>query len=481
MSMELVKAEQAPEQQQVAIPDVLPVLPLPDMVVFPYMIVPLFVNRERSAKAVDQALSENRMILLVSQKTANVDDPKAEDLHEFGTVSVIMRMLKLPDGRVRILVQGFSRAHVEYYDESKPYLTAKVQPKTEPQVTPDSVELEAMIRNAKSSLEKMVSLGKNISPDLVAIASNLDDPARLSDLIASNLDLKVDKAQEVLELIDPVERLRRVHALMAKEIEVLEIQNDINTQARGEMDKSQREFYLRQQMKAIQQELGEGNELQEEIEQYRKKIKKAKMPSEVTEEAERQLGRLERMHPDAAETATLRNYLDWMVSLPWSKSTKDNLDLKKDTKGPILCFVGPPGVGKTSLGKSIARALGRKFARISLGGVHDEAEIRGHRRTYVGALPGRIIQSMKTVGVRNPVFLLDEVDKLSAEYKGDPAAALLEVLDPEQNNMFTDHYLEVPFDLSEVFFICTGNVKYQIPRALADRMDIIDLPGYMLE
>src|SRR5437016_6733031 len=439
MSMELVKADQGSEQQQVSIPDVLAVLPLPDIVVFPYMIVPLFVNRDRSAKAVDQALSENRMILMVSQKNAAVDDPKAEDLHDFGTVSVIMRMLKLPDGRVRILVQGFSRAKVELYDESKPYITAKVQPKTEPQVIPDSIELEAVIRNVKSSLEKMVSLGKNISPDLVAIASNLDDPARLSDLIASNLDLKVDKAQEVLELIDPVERLRRVHALMAKEIEVLEIQNDINTQARGEMDKSQREFYLRQQMKAIQQELGEGNELQEEIEQYRDKVKKAKMPKDVTEEAERQLGRLERMHPDAAETATLRNYLDWMVSLPWSKATKDNLDLtkaqkildedhyglekikeriiehhavrklKKDTKGPILCFVGPPGVGKTSLGKSIARALGRKFFRMSVAGVHDEAEIRSHRRTYVATLPWRILQSTHQAGTNNPVFMMDEV------------------------------------------------------------------------
>src|SRR6266516_3035820 len=511
MSMELVKAEQAPEQQQVAIPDVLPVLPLPDMVVFPYMIVPLFVNRERSAKAVDQALSENRMILLVSQKTANVDDPKAEDLREFGTVSVIMRMLKLPDGRVRILVQGFSRAHVEYYDESKPYLTAKVQPKTEPQVTPDSVELEAMIRNAKSSLEKMVSLGKNISPDLVAIASNLDDPARLSDLIASNLDLKVDKAQEVLELIDPVERLRRVHELLAKELEVLEIQSDINAQARGEIDKSQREFYLRQQMKAIQQELGEGNEVQEEIEQYRKKIKKAKMPQDVAEEAERQLGRLERMNPDAAETATLRNYIDWMVSLPWSKSTKDNLDLKKaqtildqdhyglekvkeriiehlavrklkkNTRGPILCFVGPPGVGKTSLGKSIARALGRKFVRMSLGGVHDEAEIRGHRRTYVGAMPGRIIQNIHQAGTNNPVFMMDEVDKIGADFRGDPSSALLEVLDPEQNFAFRDNYLGVPFDLSNVMFITTGNMLDPIQPAFRDRMEIISLSGYTEE
>src|SRR3989441_11917682 len=304
--MDLVKTEQAPEEQQITIPDILPVLPMPDMVVFPYMIIPLFVNRDRSAKAVDQALAENLMVLLVSQKNPNVDNTKTEELHDFVTVSVIMRMLKLPDGRVRILVQGFSRAKVAYFDESKPYITAKVEPKTEPQVIADSPELEAVIRNVKSSLEKMVSLGKNISPDLVAIAANLDDPGRLSDLVASNLDLKVDKAQEVLELLDPVERLRRVHQFMAKEIEVLEIQNEINTQARGEMDKSQREFYLRQQMKAIQHELGEGNELQEELELYRGKIKKAKMPQEVAEEAIRQLLRLERMHPDAAESTTLR-------------------------------------------------------------------------------------------------------------------------------------------------------------------------------
>src|SRR5262252_7635434 len=511
MGMEIVKADQSPEQQQFSIPDVLPVLPLPDVVVFPYMIVPLFVNRDRSAKAVDQALAENRMVLLVSQKDAGVDDPKGDDLYNFGTVSVIMRMLKLPDGRVRILVQGFSRAKVESFDESKPYLTAKVQPKTEPQVLATTPELEALVRNVKSSLEKMVSLGKNISTDFVAIASNLDDPGRLADLVASNLDLKVDKAQEVLELLDPVERLRRVHALMAKETEVLEIQNDINTQARGEMDKSQREFYLRQQMKAIQQELGEGNELQEEIEQYRTKIKKAKMPKEVAEEAERQLGRLERMHPDAAETATLRNYLDWMVSLPWAKSTKDNLDLKKaqiildedhygldkvkerivehlavrklkkDSKGPILCFVGPPGVGKTSLGKSIARALGRKFVRMSLGGVHDEAEIRGHRRTYVGAMPGRVIQSISQAGTNNPVFMMDEVDKIGADFRGDPSSALLEVLDPEQNFAFRDNYLNVPFDLSNVMFVTTANMLDPIQPAFRDRMEIIQLSGYTEE
>ena len=511
MSTDVVKIEQAPEEQQVAIPDLLPVLPLQDVVVFPYMIVPLFVNRDRSAKAVDQALAENRMILLVSQKGEGVDDPKAEELHKFGSVSVIMRMLKLPDGRVRILVQGLSRAKVEYYDESQPYLVAKVQPQTEPQVPPDSPELEALVRNVKASVEKAVTLGKNISQDLVAIVSNLNDPGRLADLVASNLDLKVDKAQEVLEIIDPVLRLRRVHELLATELEVLEIQNSINTQARGEMDKSQREFYLRQQMKAIQQELGEGNELHEEIEQYRQKIKKAKMPAEVGEEAERQVSRLERMHPDAAETTTLRNYLDWMTQLPWAKATKDNLDLgkaqkildedhygqekikeriiehlavrklKKKTRGPILCFVGPPGVGKTSLGKSIARALGRKFVRMSLGGVHDEAEIRGHRRTYVGAMPGRIIQSIQQAGTNNPVFMMDEVDKIGADFRGDPSSALLEVLDPEQNFAFRDNYLGVPFDLSNVMFITTANMLDPIQPAFRDRMEIIQLSGYTEE
>jgi len=513
MSMELIRAdntnpEKSKDEQELKIPDTLPVLPLPDTVVFPYMIVPLFVNRERSTKAVDQSLAENRMILLVAQKDPSVDDPKTTDLHDFGTVSVIMRMLKLPDGRVRILVQGFSRAKVEYFDETQPYLSAKVNPKAEIETVPDSVELEALIRNVKSAVEKSVSLGKNLSQDLVAIITSLNDPGRLADLVASNLDLKVEKAQEVLELVEPMERLRRVHHLLTKELEVLEVQNDITSQARGEIDKSQREFYLRQQMKAIQQELGEGNELAEEIEQYRQKIKKSKLPAEAAEEAERQVSRLERMHPDAAETATIRNYLDWMVSLPWSKATKDNLDLKKaeailnedhyglekikeriiehlavrklkaDSKGPILCFVGPPGVGKTSLGKSIAHALGRKFVRMSLGGVHDEAEIRGHRRTYVGAMPGRVIQSIHQAGSNNPVFMLDEVDKIGADFRGDPSSALLEVLDPEQNHAFRDNYLNVPFDLSNVMFVTTANMLDPIQPAFRDRMEIIQLSGY---
>ena len=509
--MEIVKTEPSHpdrDEQEPKIPDTLPVLPLPETVVFPYMIAPLFVNRERSIKAVDQSLAENRMILLVAQKNPAVDDPKAADLHDFGTVSVIMRMLKLPDGRVRILVQGFSRAKVEYFDESQPYLIAKVRPKAEVETVAESVQMEALIRNVKSAVEKAVALGKNLSQDLVAIITSINDPGRLADLVASNLDLKADKAQEILEQVDPTERLRQVHNLITKELEVLEVQNDITSQARGEIDRSQREFYLRQQMKAIQQELGEGNELQEEITQYRRKIRKAKMPAEAAEEAERQVSRLERMHPDAAETATIRNYLDWMVSLPWSKSTKDNLDLKKaeailnadhyglakikeriiehlavrklkkDSKGPILCFVGPPGVGKTSLGKSIAHALGRKFVRMSLGGVHDEAEIRGHRRTYVGAMPGRVVQSIHQAGSNNPVFMLDEVDKIGSDFRGDPSSALLEVLDPEQNHAFRDNYLGVPFDLSNVMFVTTANMLDPIQPAFRDRMEVIQLSGY---
>src|SRR5262245_26827918 len=511
MSMELVKTEPShpdKDEQDPKIPDTLPVLPLPDTVVFPYMIAPLFVSRERSIKAVDQSLAENRMIMLVTQKNPATDDPKGADLHDFGTVSVIMRMLKLPDGRVRILVQGFSRARVEYFDESQPYLVAKVRPKAEVETVPESVELEALIRNVKSAVEKAVALGKNLSQDLVAIITSINDPGRLADLVASNLDLKADSAQEILELVDPADRLRQVYNLITKELEVLEVQNDITSQARGEIDRSQREFYLRQQMKAIQQELGEGNELQEEINLYRRKIRKAKLPQEAAEEAERQVSRLERMHPDAAETATIRNDMDWMVSLPWSKSTKDNLDLKKaetilngdhyglekikeriiehlavrklkkDSKGPILCFVGPPGVGKTSLGKSIAHALGRKFVRMSLGGVHDEAEIRGHRRTYVGAMPGRVIQSIHQAGSNNPVFMLDEVDKIGSDFRGDPSSALLEVLDPEQNHAFRDNYLGVPFDLSNVMFVTTANMLDPIQPAFRDRMEIIQLSGY---
>lgn len=494
-------------EEQIKIPDTLPVLPLRDIVIFPFMIVPLFVQREKSIKAVDQALSDNRMILLVSQRDLDKEEPLTSDLYEVGTVAIIMRMLKLPDGRIRILVQGLSRAKVLNVDETGPCLQARVSSMNESSPDP-SLELEALMRSVKSSLEKTVALGKNVSPEVMAIAVNLEDPGRLADLTASNLDLKVEDAQSVLDLVDQNARLRRVNELLNKEINVLTVQQEINSQAKGEIDRSQREFYLRQQLKAIQQELGEGNELAEEINAYREKIAEAKMPEKVEEEALRQLKKLERMHPDAAEAATLRNYLDVMVNLPWSKSSKDNLDLKKaeqilnedhygldkvkerilealavrkikdKAKGPILCLVGPPGVGKTSLGRSIARALGRKFVRLSLGGVHDEAEIRGHRRTYVGSMPGRIIQSIQQAGTNNPLIMLDEIDKVSSDFRGDPSSALLEVLDPEQNNSFRDNYLGVPFDLSNVMFMTTANVLDTIQPPLRDRMEVIRLSGY---
>jgi len=504
MTEETKKEEETPK-----IPDVLPVLPLRDIVIFPFMIVPLYVSRDRSIKAVDHALGENRMILLAAQKKQEEEDPGPEDIYPVGTVALIMRMLKLPDGRIRVLVQGIGRARILSFEEGLPHLQARIETITEPEVKEKgSLELEALMRNVKAALEKSTNLGKPISAEVIVIATNMDEPGRLADLTASNLDLKVEGAQEILEAIEPVDRLRRVHELMAKELEVLTMQQEISSQAKGEMDRSQREFFLRQQMKAIQSELGEGNELGEEIAGLRDKAAKAKMPKPVMEEVERQLKKLERMHPDSAETATLRNWLDWMVTLPWGKATKDNLDLKEaqkildedhyglekikeriveylavrklkeKMKGPLLCFVGPPGVGKTSLGRSIARALGRKFVRLSLGGVKDEAEIRGHRRTYVGSMPGRIIQGIHQAGANNPVFMMDEVDKIGADFRGDPSSALLEVLDPEQNNSFRDHYLGVPFDLSNVMFICTANLTDTIQPAFLDRMEVLRLSGY---
>src|SRR5215472_7171999 len=490
------------------IPNDLPLLPLRDIVIYPFMIVPLFVSREKSIRAVDKALGEDRMILLTCQKDLDKEEPQQEDLYKVGTVAVIMRMLKLPDGRIRILVQGVSRAQVETVSSDGECLHAKLQVLPEEAAPERSLEVEALMRNVRASMEKAINLGKNISPEVMAIIANLDDAGRLADLSASNLELKVEDAQSVLDIADTTSRLRRVNDLLNKEIEVLTVQQEINTQARADIDRSQREFYLRQQMKAIQTELGEGNELAEEVQQFREKIETAKMPKPAEEEALRQLKKLERMHPDAAETATLRNWMEIMTDLPWSKFSKDNLDLhkaekilnedhyglekvkeriiealavrklKEKPKGPILCLVGPPGVGKTSLGRSIARALGRKFTRLSLGGVHDEAEIRGHRRTYVGALPGQIIQGIRRAETNDPVFVLDEVDKLGRDFRGDPSSALLETLDPEQNSTFRDNYLDVPFDLSRVLFICTANMLDTIPEPLRDRMEIIELQGY---
>ena len=493
------------------IPPELPALPLRDIVIYPFMIVPLFVSRDKSIKAVEEALKENRMIVLVSQKDVNKEDPEQEDLYEVGTVAIIMRMLKLPDGRIRILIQGLSRTRVDSVNAKGDYVKVKITPVSEPLAPENSLEVEALVRNVRGSMERAASLGKNISPEVLAIIANLDDAGRLADLSASNLELKVEDAQSVLNIFEPVQRLRRVNDLLSKEIDVLTVQQEINTQARADIDRSQREYFLRQQLKAIQSELGEGNELFEEVEAYRNKILKIKMPENAEEEALRQLKKLERMHPDTAETATLRNWLDIMTDLPWSKQSKDNLNLKKaerildedhyglervkeriiealavrklmeKPKGSILCLVGPPGVGKTSLGRSVARALNRKFVRLSLGGLHDEAEIRGHRRTYVGAMPGRIIQAVQQAATNNPLIMLDEIDKVGADFRGDPSSALLEVLDPEQNSSFRDNYLGVTFDLSNVMFMTTANVLDTIQPALRDRMEIISLSGYTEE
>lgn len=493
------------------IPSELPALPLRDIVIYPFMIVPLFVSRDKSIRSVEEALKENRMIVLVSQRDLNKEDPSQADLYNVGTVAIIMRMLKLPDGRVRILIQGLSRTGVDSVNSTGSFVKVGITPISEPLAPENSLEVEALMRNVRGSMERAASLGKNISPEVLAIIANLDDAGRLADLSASNLELKVEDAQSVLDIFEPVERLRRVNDLLSKEIDVLTVQHEINTQARADIDRSQREYFLRQQLKTIQTELGESNELFEEIEQYRDRIKKAKIPENAEGEALRQLKKLERMHPDSAETATLRNWLDIMTELPWSKHSPDNLNLQKaekilnedhyglervkeriiealavrklvaKPKGSILCLVGPPGVGKTSLGRSVARALNRKFMRLSLGGLHDEAEIRGHRRTYVGAMPGRIIQAIQQAGTNNPLIMLDEIDKVGADFRGDPSSALLEVLDPEQNSGFRDNYLGVTFDLSNVMFMTTANILDTIQPALRDRMETIALSGYTEE
>jgi len=498
-------------EHKLNIPEELPVLMLRDIVVFPYMVVPLFVGREKSKNAIDSSLSSHRMVLLLTQRDLEIEEPKRQDVYAVGTVALVMRMLKLPDGRVRILAQGLTRARVDELDEGKPYYSAKVTVLNDPEEDEKSIEGEAMLRNVRDGLDKASALGKNIPPEVMIIAANVEEAGRLADLTAANLDLNVEEAQEILEIIDTYSRLKKVYEHLTKELELLDIQSRISSEAKGEMDKLQRQYFLRQQLKAIQKELGEGSEIQEEVTGYQDKLKKLKVAAEVREELEKQISRLSQMHPESAETAVVRNYLDVMFGLPWNKTTVDNLDLKKakaildedhfgldkvkeriieylgvrklskKIKGPILCFVGPPGVGKTSLGRSIARALGRKFYRMSLGGVRDEAEIRGHRRTYVGAMPGRIIQGVRRGGSNNPVFMMDEVDKIGADFRGDPSSALLEVLDPEQNFSFRDHYLGVPYDLSKVMFITTANLLDTIQPAFRDRMEVIQLPGYTEE
>lgn len=499
------------ENKEIEIPQQLPILAVRDIVIFPYMIIPLFVGRDISIKAVEHSLNTNRLILLLTQKDFNIEIPEPQDLYSIGTVCMIMRMLRLPDGRLKILVQGLSKAKVLEILRTEGFYSAKIEKIEDIQLKEFTIEHEALVRTVKEQLEKVISLGKNIPPDAMVIIENIDEPGRLADLIAANLGLKTSEAQQILEIIDPFERLNKIREILNREIQLLTIQQKIKKEAKDEIDKTQREYFLREQLKAIQKELGDIDEKTEEINEFREKIEKANMPEKVREEAEKQLKRLEKMHPESAESGVIRTYLEWLTELPWSRSTEDILDIKaakevldKDhynlekvkerileylsvrklkpkMKGPILCFIGPPGVGKTSLGRSIAKALGREFVRISLGGVRDEAEIRGHRRTYVGALPGRIIQGIKQAGTNNPVFMLDEIDKLGMDFRGDPSSALLEVLDPEQNSSFVDHYLGVPFDLSNVMFICTGNIADTIPSALKDRMEIIYLSGYSEE
>ncbi len=497
-------------EQEINIPEELPLLPVRDIVVFPYMVLPLYVGREQSISAVNEALNEDRLIFLACQKDASVEDPEKDDIHTVGTVAVILRMLKMPDNRVKLLIQGIKRAKIESYVESDQGYRVKISQVID-ESNEQNIDNQALLRHSKELLTKAVSLGKPMLPDLLAVIDSIEEPGKLADIIVSNLGLKMDEGQEVLEIINPVDRLKRVDELLNREISILEVQQKIMNDARGEIDKSQKEYFLREQLKAIKKELGEEDDFQVEMDEYEKKIKKCKMPKKVNEEAMKQLDRLSKMHPDSAEATVARTYLDWMVEIPWSKATKDKLDikeaknildedhfgleevkdrildflalrkLKNDLKSPILCLAGPPGVGKTSLGMSIARAMGRKYVRMSLGGVRDEAEIRGHRRTYIGALPGKIIQGMKTAGTNNPIFMLDEIDKLGSDFRGDPSSALLEVLDPVQNVSFVDHYMGVPFDLSKVLFITTANYLDPIPPALKDRMEIINIPGYTEE
>lgn len=496
------------DDKAVEIPSSLPMLPVRDIVVFPYMIIPLFVGRESSIRSVEEALAKGELIFLASQKEVTEENPHPDNIYNVGTVAKIMRMRKLTDGRVKILIRGVSKARVLKYTKTQTSYEVEVEQITEPKDTTPQVEVEAMIRNAREQIEKIIGLGRVLSPDILLVLDDVTEPGRLADLIASNIGLKISDAQAVLETSNHKDRLKLVNDLLANELEVLQMQQKIRSQAKDEMTKSQREYFLREQMRAIKNELGEQDSKAEEMEELRDKVHRCGMPPAVEQEALKQLARLERMHPDASEASMVRTYLDVMVDLPWNKKTEDNLDiirakkildedhydlqkvkdrileflavrkLKSDMKGPILCFAGPPGVGKTSLGKSIARSMGREYFRIALGGVKDEAEIRGHRRTYVGAMPGKVVQALRQVKTSNPVIVLDEIDKLGSDFRGDPSAAMLEVLDPEQNATFRDNYLNVDFDLSNALFIATANVIENIPAALRDRMELIQISGY---
>lgn len=485
----------------------LPLLPLRGILVFPYMVIHLDVGRERSMAAIEEAMLNDRIILLTSQKETEIDSPLPSDLYTMGTVAEIKQLLKLPGGTMRVLVEGISRGRILEFLEEDALFKVRVEVLPEDKI-PLTPEIETLIRGMTHQFEDYAKLGKRVPVETLGTVLAVEEPGQLADIVASHLNLKVPDKQTILEAIEVTVRLERLTELIMREIEILELERRIGQRVRKQMDKAQKEYYLREQIKAIQKELGDKDERQVEADEYREKVAKAKFPKEVEQKAQKEIERLEKMPPSSAEGTVVRTYLDWLLALPWTKASRDKIDITKaedilnedhyglekvkerileflairkltpKMKSPILCLVGPPGVGKTSLAKSISRALDRKFVRMSLGGLRDEAEIRGHRRTYIGALPGRIIQGVRTAGTRNSVFLLDEIDKMTSDFRGDPASALLEVLDPEQNSTFTDHYLEVPFDLSQTLFVLTANTLHTIPRPLLDRMEVITLSGY---
>src|SRR5262252_8830150 len=488
---------------------VVPLLPLRDIIVFPHMVSQLFVGRERSINALDAAMTRDKDIFLAAQKNAKTNEPAPDDIFQTGTLGTVMQLLRLPDGTVKVLVEGKKRARTKKFVQTDEFFLVEVE--EVPELAPHSVEVEALMRSVQAAFEMYVKLNKKVQPEVLMSVQTIDDPARLSDTIVANLPtIKLTDRQALLETEDASKRLERLHELLQTEIEILQVENKIRSRVNKQMEKTQKEYYLNEQMQAIQKELGGGerDEFKNEIQEIEEKLKTKRMSKEATAKVKKELKKLKMMHPTSAEATVVRNYIDWILGLPWYEKSEERFDLEeaekildedhyglkrikeriveylavqaltKKLKGPVLCFVGPPGVGKTSLAKSIARATGRKFQRLSLGGVRDEAEIRGHRRTYIGALPGKLIQNLKKVGTNNPVFLLDEIDKMSTDFRGDPAAALLEVLDPEQNHTFNDHYLDMDYDLSDVMFITTANTLSGIPVPLQDRMEIIQLSGY---